>query len=289
MARIFWMMGFVLLPQGFLYVLGETGVGCKKWRSTDEGVCCDECHPGNRVVKRCGPNPTELCTPCERDHYTLKTLSSACSICSQCVGALVQLKACTRTSNTQCGCPKGLLCGDNPCTFCVDECSKGFEPNIYRSCTPCPNGTFNDKIHQKCKPLSTSCKDPNHVMVFKGNASSDIICKPPSTTTSTKTPPLNKSRRPVETTEQGWPTVLFVIIGAFMMCLIIFITLASFLIHHKGKKEKKQRTLSKTPIIGTPTDDPRTLIAIECSFHEAQQEQGNSTESLISKDSGGTV
>ncbi|MEQ2256800.1 hypothetical protein ILYODFUR_027828 [Ilyodon furcidens] len=192
MAGMFWMMCLSLLTQGFWCILGDIEVGCKKWSPIGDTFVCNECHPGNYLVKKHGRTPTELCTPCENGTFTEKTDDKECYICRQCVGALVHLKDCTPKSDTQCACKKGLVCGNEKCTYCVDECGKGYEPDSNnRSCRPCPEGTFNDKIHQKCKPFSTR----------------------------------------------------------------------------------------------TPTDDPRTLIAIECSFHEAQQEQGNSTESLISKDS----
>ncbi|KAM4736733.1 LOW QUALITY PROTEIN: tumor necrosis factor receptor superfamily member 9a [Anableps anableps] len=283
MAGIFWMMGLALLAQGFLCILGDIEVGCKELasRSTVQGQTLSAMN-GIALVKKLWPKPQELCTPCEKGTYTLDPLAKECRTCTQCIGALVHFTNCTPKSDTECRCKKGLACGDARCSFCVDECAKGYEPTKKRSCAPCPEGTFNDQIHQKCKPLSTSCPDPNHTIVFKGNASSDIICEyvqPPPTL------PVTSPKKPDGNTDQAWLVELFVIIGAVMMCLIIFIVLASLLIHCKGKKEKTPRTLSKTPIIRTPTDDPRTLIAIECSFHEAQQEQGSSTESLISKDS----
>ncbi|MEQ2261569.1 hypothetical protein XENORESO_012144 [Xenotaenia resolanae] len=282
MAEIFWMMCLSLLTQGFWCILGDIEVGCKKWSPIGDTFVCNECHPGNYLAKKHGRTPTELCTLCENGTFTEKTDDKECYICRQCVGALVHLKDCTPKSDTQCACKKGLVCGNEKCTYCVDECGKGYEPDSNnRSCRPCPEGTFNDKIHQKCKPFSTSCADPNHIMVFKGNSSSDIVCEllPPLTIPPATNPDKSENK------EQAWPSELFGIIGGFMMCLIIFIVLVSVLLHHNVKKRKTQRTPSKTPIIRTPTDDPRTLIAIECSFHEAQQEQGNSTESLISKDS----
>ncbi|XP_008412521.1 tumor necrosis factor receptor superfamily member 9a [Poecilia reticulata] len=291
MAGFFWMLGLALLAQGFLCILGDVEVGCKKWvpDTEDKGsVKCIECHPGNRLVKPSGTNPQQLCTPCEDGTYTYQSLGYRCSSCIQCVGALVHFKDCTPKSNTQCRCKEGLRCGDAGCTFCVDECGKGEEPTKKRDCRPCPKGTFNDQIHQDCKSFSTRCPDPTHIIVFQGNASSDIICElPQPPTTLPVTNPKTKPEKPDGNKEQLWPMESFAVIGALMMCLIIFIVLVSALIHCKGKKEKAQRrTPSKTPIvISSPSDEPRTLIAIECSFHEAQQEQGNSTESLISKDS----
>lgn len=49
-----------------------------------------------------------------------------------CVGALVQVKACTATSDTVCACKEGLMCGDAHCSFCVKKCGKGEEPTEKR-------------------------------------------------------------------------------------------------------------------------------------------------------------
>lgn len=144
------------------------------------------------------------------------------------------------------------------------------------SCRPCPDGTFNDKSHSKCKPW-TKCSNPGQEIEAKGDAFTDIKC------VNVSVPTGRPSKKP-DDTEQAWPVVLSaittVVLVAFTIIVIIIVTAK---ILKKGKKPEKKVT--KTPIIRTPTDDPRTLIAIECSFHEAQQEQGSSTESLSSKDS----
>uniref|UniRef100_A0A3Q3WSP4 TNFR-Cys domain-containing protein n=1 Tax=Mola mola TaxID=94237 RepID=A0A3Q3WSP4_MOLML len=176
MAGILWAMSLSLLVQAFLGTAGQTDRGCLKWSLHANGrdVCCDICHPGNHLQEDCGPNPRELCIPCEAKTFTVNPKAQSCSPCTECVGAQVLVKECTATHDTVCECKEGLVCGDATCSFCVKKCGKGEEPTETRSCTPCPNGTFNDQIHQKCKPWSKTC--PPYKVVGEGTALTDITC-----------------------------------------------------------------------------------------------------------------
>ncbi|XP_040008490.1 tumor necrosis factor receptor superfamily member 9a [Xiphias gladius] len=274
MAVIPWVMGLSLLMHCCLCSFGQTERGCMKWTPQGENVCCETCYPGNRLVRNCGPSPKELCTPCEVGTYTVNPKDYSCSICTQCVGAQVYVKRCTATRDTECGCKDGLTCGDGRCTFCVKKCDKGQEPTKDRSCRKCPDGTFNDQSHQMCKPWKTKCPNPDQYIVAKGNEFTDSMCA----NTSVKS---SHSPNPTGSREHTSLLLSFLVIGmALMGITIIVVALKS-----REIRKKKKKTITKTPIIRTPTDDPRTLIAIECSFHEAQQEQGSSSESLDSKDS----
>uniref|UniRef100_UPI0037E72787 tumor necrosis factor receptor superfamily member 9a n=1 Tax=Semicossyphus pulcher TaxID=241346 RepID=UPI0037E72787 len=279
MAVILYAMALSLLLQGCLCSVPQANTGCLKWsKSQGDDVCCDICHPGNRLVTKCGPNPEKLCTPCEAGTFTTGPKNLRCDRCRQCVEAQVYVKQCTASSNTVCGCREGLICGGgDQCTFCVDKCGKGQEPDK-RSCRPCPHGTFNNQTHQACKPWSTKCPNPDHDIVAKGNALSDIKCS-----NSSIIPP-REIKKP-EQTEQPWPLVLLAVLGTCLICFIVIITVAWNICHRTPEQEKEPEKDSEKMIIRPPSDDPRTLIAIECSFHEAQQEQGSSLESLASKDS----
>ncbi|KAA8590759.1 hypothetical protein FQN60_001702 [Etheostoma spectabile] len=220
-----------------------------------------------------------FCSVGQTDTGCMKWTPEGDNVCCEAcfAGAQILVKECTATADTKCGCIEGLTCGDDRCSFCIKKCDKGYEP-VKRSCRPCPEGTFNNQTHQRCKPWSTKCPNPDQKIVAKGNALTDIKCVDVSHVQ------VSGSTQP-DPTEQVWPLVLSVITSAVLMAFsIIIISLVAKKIFQK-RNEKGKKPTTKTPINRTPTDDPRTLIAIECSFHEAQQEQGSSSESLDSKDS----
>lgn len=272
MAASLWTTLLCLLVHGCFCSQEQVEKGCMKWRideSNANNVCCDICHPGNRLVSECGPSPKDLCTPCEPRKFAVGLKPEKCSPCTQCVGAQVLLKACTPTHDAVCGCKDGLECGDVLCSFCVTACGKGQEPLEDGGCRSCPNGTFNDQIHQRCKPWSTRCQDPNQKIVTAGDAFTDIECED-----ATDVP--------------AWPVVRFLLPGLVLAFILIIIVIIIFSVRVKLQQEKQaEKVALESPVIGTPTDtdDHMTLIAIECSFHEAEQEQGSSLDSLVSEDS----
>ncbi|XP_029292326.1 tumor necrosis factor receptor superfamily member 9a [Cottoperca gobio] len=287
MAAILWAMGVSLLMHSCLCSVEQTDRGCMKWTPKGANVCCEACYPGHRLVKECGLDPKDLCTPCEPGMFTVNPKHYRCDTCSQCVGAQVYMKPCTATTDTQCGCKEGLTCGDARCSFCVKTCNKGQEPAEKRSCRTCPDGTFNGQSHQMCKPWSTKCPNPDQKIVSTGDAFTDIRCENVS---------IGAASRPEkpDPTAAAWP--LFMGLSVVLIAFGIIILTIIFSIQAKKKKmcivakniwlkrkEDEKEPIPQTLIIRTPTDDPRTLIAVECSFHEAQQEQGSS--SLDSRDS----
>ncbi|KAM9343479.1 tumor necrosis factor receptor superfamily member 9a [Pholidichthys leucotaenia] len=280
MAVIMLVLVLLLNLQGCLCSDGQTQIGCKKWRPQGDDVCCDICYPGNRLVTECGPNPASLCKPCESGTYTTNPKNKACTRCSGCAGDKFHLENCTTTTDTKCGCKKGFRCGDDRCSYCEEECGKGFEP-ISRRCRQCPEGTFNDKVHQKCKSWSTKCPNPNQTIVSNGTAHSDIKC---NGFVVTPVVPVDSVKKPDDSERARSLISTFTRMVLMGLCVIVVITIIIIVIIILIRNKKKTFVPTKqTPRI--PKDDPESLIPEECSFHEAQQEQGHSLESLNSKDS----
>ncbi|XP_017342811.1 tumor necrosis factor receptor superfamily member 9a [Ictalurus punctatus] len=275
----------VLLITTLLYITEGQKSGCEEWTPNDlHDICCERCSPGYRVVAHCGKDLHTLCTPCEPNSYTLNPRASFCNRCTQCIDPQVEVKPCSGKADTVCGCIPGFRCGNEQCRYCVEECPKGQEPTNDRTCRKCPEGTFNNKTHSPCKPWRKSCSEGEYI-IARGNEFRDIVCSripviTPSAPKETTTP---KTTERTKTDDNSiYPLIGF--FGGSSALMIIFILLL-WLTYKRTKSKSK----SKDPKPDTPTHGELTIMMVEheeaCSFHQPEQEQGGSSESINTQDS----
>ncbi|XP_076862126.1 tumor necrosis factor receptor superfamily member 9b [Brachyhypopomus gauderio] len=241
--------------------------GCLEWRleahSTSD-VCCKVCHPGNRLVMECGPDPTALCEPCANGTYVTTSKAMMCRRCSECSAPQSVKRPCSAETDTQCECVQGFLCGDPTCSFCIKECGKGEEPSNTRNCQPCPPGTFNDQHHSPCVRWSESCPRADQRITAPGTAVSDIICSTETTTLRNHTP----SHDSLE---------LSLVPGVVCVCLTasVILPLLMVTVWKRGEKLKGPPGLEEAPAVVLDQD--------HCSFCFPQEESsGSSATSLVS-------
>uniref|UniRef100_A0A3P9P348 Tumor necrosis factor receptor superfamily member 6 n=1 Tax=Poecilia reticulata TaxID=8081 RepID=A0A3P9P348_POERE len=136
---------------------------CEPWHYETDGICCNKCHPGFKLVEKCTSNTISVCTPCSDGEFSDQiNFSPTCRRCRRCKESNneYQVSPCRNDSNTKCQCKKGYYkhnidsetydclkckkCGPNeievqPCTHETDtvcDCKENFSRETGK-CEPC--------------------------------------------------------------------------------------------------------------------------------------------------------
>ncbi|XP_053349657.1 tumor necrosis factor receptor superfamily member 26 isoform X1 [Clarias gariepinus] len=120
MNLILW-CGFLLLAYFICNVHSqECGTNQYKFRENNE-KCCQKCHPGERMDKRCTANRDTVCIPCSPDFFMTEfSTEMECKRCTQCTKEYMVYKVnCSKATDALCDCESGYKCNDNKCTDCV--------------------------------------------------------------------------------------------------------------------------------------------------------------------------
>ncbi|EHB00423.1 Tumor necrosis factor receptor superfamily member 4 [Heterocephalus glaber] len=127
-------------------------------------LCCHDCQPGNKMVRRCRGGLDSVCLPCDPGFYNEAVNYEGCKPCTHCnrrSGSEVK-QNCTPTQDTVCHCRPGTQPLD------------GFKHGV--DCKPCPPGHFSLGSNQACKPW-TDCASTGKQTLKQGSSSSDAICE----------------------------------------------------------------------------------------------------------------
>ncbi|XP_051577856.1 tumor necrosis factor receptor superfamily member 1A-like [Myxocyprinus asiaticus] len=83
---------------------------CSKTEYRHDGVCCDKCAVGHKLIKKCSSGMTSTCEICTEGTYQDKmNYFPNCFRCQKCNKRkhAVVISPCTYQNNTVCGCQNG--------------------------------------------------------------------------------------------------------------------------------------------------------------------------------------
>ncbi|XP_071324678.1 tumor necrosis factor receptor superfamily member 1A isoform X2 [Trachinotus anak] len=138
-----------------------------------EGICCDQCHAGYKLVEEChAPGQRSICTPCpDKQYMENRNNFPNCRSCRTCRKPNeFQVSACERDRNTICQCKDGYykfhIDGE---TYECRRCKKcGPEENEKQKCTPQENTVCECKenhyrVKNKCEPCKNCTNECKHL------------------------------------------------------------------------------------------------------------------------------
>ncbi|XP_010768855.1 tumor necrosis factor receptor superfamily member 1A [Notothenia coriiceps] len=154
----------------------------------DNGVCCNKCLPGFRLVEKCHSNNTRsICKQCGTGLYTdQENYARNCRSCRKCKASNheVEISPCKAVRNTVCRCEDGyykhnidsekyecLKCSScklneiekrtcTPENNTVCACEEKYYRVKGKTCEPCKTCTSECQHH--CLPITTKTKAPDH-------------------------------------------------------------------------------------------------------------------------------
>ncbi|KAM9345850.1 tumor necrosis factor receptor superfamily member 16 [Symphorus nematophorus] len=163
-------------------------VPCESGQYTTSGECCQECPPGEGVVKRCGDKQT-VCAQC-LDSETFSenySLTEQCRPCTECTGLMRMDTPCTDSNDAVCVCNYNFFFDDmsgqcQPCTVCPP--GQGVflhcEHDHDTVCEECVDDTYSDRESSldPCLPC-TICDEETETQLAVCTPISDSVCHNP--------------------------------------------------------------------------------------------------------------
>ncbi|XP_028311354.1 tumor necrosis factor receptor superfamily member 16 [Gouania willdenowi] len=163
-------------------------VPCDSGHYTNSGECCEECPPGEGVVKECGETQT-VCTQCLDSETFSENYShtEVCEPCTECTGLMRMDTPCTDSNNAKCVCNYNFFFSKvtgqcEPCTVC--PVGQGVYSQCYHAhdtvCEECVDETFSDRESslEPCLPC-TICEEDTEQKLADCTPESDSVCHNP--------------------------------------------------------------------------------------------------------------